>query len=124
MYPGEALLTHWFPLVCRTLQPRQPSEAKVSHGLMKLLCGLWILTKPFDMHAYKAIHKCERLIKLSTKGSVKIKQSFLLTSNLQRAVYHFVTMQKYFSKENNTGSIVVTAFHALLWQRHAGTGSC
>lgn len=82
MYAGENLLMPWFLLVYRTIQL---SEAKVLHGL-KLLCGLWVLAKPFDMHVYKVIHKCERIIKLSTKGSVKVEQSFLLPSKSQRAV--------------------------------------
>lgn len=118
MYTGESLLMPWFLLVYRTVQP------KVLHGLVKLLCGLWILTKPFDMHVYKMIYKYERIIKLSTKGSVKIKQSFQLPNKLQRAVYHLVSKQKYFSKENNIGFIVVTTFHVLLWQRHAGQCGC
>lgn len=120
MYPGESLLTPWFLLVYRTVHS---SETKVLHGLVKLLCGLWILTKPFDVHVYEVMYKCKRIIKLSTKGSVKIKQ-FLLPSKLQRAVYHLVSKQKYFNKENDRGSIVVTTFHALLWQRRAGKGSC
>lgn len=112
----EVFLKPWFLLVY---------IAQKGKGMV-WFCETIVWSVDTGMHVYSVIDRCRRIIRLPTKESVVIKQSFLLLSKLQCAVKldHLVSKWKYLTKENNIVSTVMTTCHALFWQRHTGKGSC